>query len=70
MSSLSTRLAKLEEQQPSVCMVAMENLDGSFDWDGNIYRDHAALCNAHQASGLDGPLITLDFRIRRHKTQG
>ena len=60
MNSLESRIQRLEERQPCVCMVAVKYLDGTINWSGVDYPDEEVLGVALKKSGLEPPLIILN----------
>lgn len=64
MTTLEGRIRALEEQQPSICMVAMRFLgEHSYNWNGRDFPDLESLNEA--AAELQGPLIIINFRRQR-----
>lgn len=65
MSSLETRIKKLEEQKTDkVILIATQTDDGKIQWNGATYEDMSTLDKALE--GIDGTVILLSYD--NHKT--
>ena len=61
MKNLEKRIEALESQETDFPWVAIQNPDGSFDWNERVFPDKSSFHEALRVCGFSGRLLVIDI---------